>query len=45
MKNLVNYSKRFAIPMIAVTAERGSPLGARPPNRAGTAEGARGLPA
>src|SRR5712671_1049108 len=27
MKNLVNYSKRFAIPMIAVTANAGSPLG------------------
>src|SRR5436190_7280374 len=28
MKNLVNYSKRFAIPMIAVTSNAGSPLGA-----------------
>ncbi len=27
MKNLVNYSKRFAIPMIAVTSNGGSPLG------------------
>src|SRR5712672_256896 len=27
MKNLVNYSKRFAIPMIAVTSNAGSPLG------------------
>jgi arabinose-5-phosphate isomerase len=27
MKNLVNYSKRFAIPMIAVTANAASPLG------------------
>jgi arabinose-5-phosphate isomerase len=27
MKNLVNYSKRFAIPMIAVTSNSGSPLG------------------
>jgi arabinose-5-phosphate isomerase len=27
MKNLVNYSKRFAIPMIAVTANATSPLG------------------
>ena len=28
MKNLVNYSKRFAIPMIAVTSNAASPLGA-----------------
>jgi len=28
MKNLVNYSRRFAIPMVAVTANAGSPLGA-----------------
>jgi arabinose-5-phosphate isomerase len=27
MKNLVNYSKRFAIPMIAVTSNAASPLG------------------
>ena len=27
MKNLVNYSKRFAIPMIALTSNAGSPLG------------------
>jgi arabinose-5-phosphate isomerase len=27
MKNLVNYSRRFAIPMIAVTANAASPLG------------------
>ena len=27
MKNLVNYSSRFAIPMIAVTSNAGSPLG------------------
>jgi arabinose-5-phosphate isomerase len=27
MKNLVNYSRRFAIPMVAVTANAGSPLG------------------
>ena len=27
MKNLVNYSKRFAIPMIAVTSSAASPLG------------------
>jgi len=27
MKNLVNYSKRFAIPMIAITSNAGSPLG------------------
>ena len=27
MKNLVNYSKRFAIPMIAVTSNADSPLG------------------
>ena len=45
MKNLVNYSKRFAIPMIAVTANAASPLGAAAKNRAGTAEGARGLSA
>jgi arabinose-5-phosphate isomerase len=28
MKNLVNYSKRFAIPMVAVTSNADSPLGA-----------------
>src|SRR5215218_4607682 len=28
MKNLVNYSKRFAIPMVAVTSNASSPLGA-----------------
>ena len=27
MRNLVNYSRRFAIPMIAVTSNVGSPLG------------------
>ena len=27
MKNLVNYSRRFAIPMVAVTSNAGSPLG------------------
>src|SRR3954465_15341510 len=30
MKNLVNYSKRFAIPMIALTSNAGSPLGGAP---------------
>ena len=45
MKNLVNYSARFAIPMIAVTSNAESSLGAGGADRAGVAEGARGLPA
>ena len=45
MKNLVNYSKRFAIPMIAVTVECRLLARRGRADRAGTAEGARGLPA
>ncbi len=45
MKNLVNYSSRFGIPMIAVTSNAGSSLGEAARYRARTAEGARGLPA
>ena len=45
MKNLVNYSARFAIPMIALTSNAQSSLGAGRAHRAGAAEGARGLSA
>ena len=45
MKNLITYAKRFRIPVIAMTAERESSLGAGRRRRADAAEGARGLPA
>ena len=45
MKNLVNYSARFAIPMIALTSNARILAGRGRADRAGAAEGARGLPA
>ena len=45
MKNLITYSTRFAIPVIAMTAERESTLASRRRCRPDAAEGARGLPA
>ena len=45
MKNLINYSKRFRIPLIAMTAERSLDPGRGRRSRADAAEGARGLSA
>ena len=45
MKNLVNYSRRFAIPMIARDLQCGLSARRSRADRAGTAEGARGLSA
>ena len=45
MKNLINYAKRFRIPLIAMTAERDSHARRGRRCRADAAEGARGLPA
>ena len=45
MKNLITYAKRFRIPVIAITAERGILAGQGRRRRADLAEGARGLSA
>ena len=45
LKDLIDYSRRFSIGLIAVTADADSTLGAGGRRRAGAAAGARGLPA
>ena len=45
LKDLIDYSRRFRIGLIAVTADADSTLGARRRRRAAAAAGARGLPA
>ena len=45
LKNLIDYSRRFRIGLIAVTAEADCDAGQRRRRRPGAAAGARGLPA
>ena len=45
LKDLIDYSRRFRIGLIAVTAAADSTLGPGGRRRAGAAAGARGLPA